>query len=51
MRGTETGIERGIGTEREIGIDGPLDDDHDHLTSGTDDAPGLILLIGHHGDG
>ena len=60
MRETETGIEKEIGrgivtetgTERETGIDGPLDEDHDHLTSGTGDAPGLtLLLIGHHGDG
>lgn len=56
----ETGIEKEIGrgivtetgTERETGIGGPLDEDHDHLTSGTGDAPGLtLLLIGHHGDG
>ena len=45
---TEKEIERG-GT-REIG--GLLDEGHDRLTSGIDDAPGPILhRIGHHGDG
>ena len=51
----ETGIEKGRGREivieTETEIDGLLDEDHDHLTSGIDDAPGPThLLIGHHAD-
>ena len=51
---TETGIETERETERGRGIGGPLDEDHDLLTSGTGigDAPGPTHhLTGHHGDG
>lgn len=49
---TETGIETERGRGR--GIDGPLDEDRDLLTSGTGigDAPGPTHhLTGRHGDG
>ena len=52
MKGTEKERGRETETERGTEIDGPLVEGRGLLTSGTDDAPGLIHLpIGHHGDG